>query len=95
MYVLYVYIFAQLKNCQWLADFYHLVGNNWKEQLSSQGCDVSRIDVIPKPVDPVTIAQELEQFAKYALQITPGQEEWQNIASFIFRQVLVLIQVWN
>ena len=73
--MLYMHIFAQLKNCQWLADFYHLVGNNWKEQLSSQGCDVSRIDVVPKPVDPATVVQELEQFAKYALQITPGQEE--------------------
>ena len=79
-----VYIsFVQLKNCQWLADFYHLVGSNWKEQLSSQGCDVSHIDVVPKPVDPGTVVQELEHFAKYALQITPGQKKWWNIVSLV------------
>ena len=68
-------ILAQLKNCQWLADFYHLVGSNWKEQLSAQGCDVSQIEVVPKPVDPATVVQELEHFAKYALQVTPVQED--------------------
>ena len=72
---MYIHWHMQLKNCQWLADFYHLVGSNWKEQLSAQGCDVSQIDVVPKPVDPATIVQELEHFAKYALQITPGQQE--------------------
>ena len=67
--------YDQLKNCQWLADFSHMIGVNWMEQVTSFGCDVSDIHVVPKPVDAATVVQELKHFAKYALQIAQGWEE--------------------
>ena len=47
---------------------------NWKEEVSSCGCDVSEIDVDPKPVNAVTVVEELGHFAKYALQIAQRWE---------------------
>ena len=47
---------------------------NWKEEVSSCGCDVSEVHVVPKPVDAVTVVEELRHFAKRALQIA---QEWE------------------
>ena len=70
----YIFHDAQLKNCQWLADFSHMMGVNWKEEVSLCGCDVSEVHVVPKPVDAITVVKELKHFAKYALQIAQGWE---------------------
>lgn len=50
------------------------MGVNWKTEVSSCGCDVSDIHVVPKPVNAVTVVEELRHFAKYALQIA---QDWQ------------------
>ena len=62
-------IFTQLWNCQWLADFALLEGKDWKDFFISSGCDVSQISVIPKPVKPETIVEELGPFVRCALRI--------------------------